>query len=210
MPKPQSSVGAPGYKSADTLTTAALSSPPSTMAVRIAAASSADTTNMPETMRRGAVGKIDFGCLWQLTAWHLKFAAAAMTPACRYSIATPGPLASVEGTAVSIARRKVDRSCAFSRIWFVLFPTSCCSMARATGRIKVAKPRQNEPAEPSIYILKSGGTLNVRAFTSDPTGANLPSIYGPWEPYGDGAAVAAGGNAGQVAQMVRRLEQIGS
>src|ERR1700710_731671 len=47
-----------------------------------------------------------------------------MTPACRYSIATLGPLASVERTAVNIARRRADPSCAFSRIWFILFPTS--------------------------------------------------------------------------------------
>ena len=43
-------------------------------------------------------------------------------------------------------------------------------------------------AEMEIYLLVSSAR-NLRAFTSDPTGANLPADYRPWQTPGAGTAL---------------------
>jgi hypothetical protein len=55
-----------------------------------------------------------------------------------------------------------------------------------------------------IYLFASRLEPNLMAFTVDPTGANLPSNYGPWETAGTGAAVPVGPTADPVAREVAR------
>jgi hypothetical protein len=40
-----------------------------------------------------------------------------------------------------------------------------------------------------LYLFVSSAEPNVRAFTSDPAGANLPTASAPWKPSGSGAAI---------------------
>ena len=42
-----------------------------------------------------------------------------------------------------------------------------------------------------IYLFRSGCVVEILAFTLDETGANLPSMYGPWTP-NDGGLLPVG------------------
>jgi hypothetical protein len=55
-----------------------------------------------------------------------------------------------------------------------------------------------------IYLFVSEPQSNVRAFTADETGANLPSDYAPWIASGRRPDDLADGGLDPVSVMVRR------
>jgi hypothetical protein len=55
-----------------------------------------------------------------------------------------------------------------------------------------------------IYFFVSQAEPSIRAFTSDRTGANLPSAYSPWSASNSGASIPTGGDGGMVAKAVKR------
>jgi hypothetical protein len=52
------------------------------------------------------------------------------------------------------------------------------------------------------YLFISTTTPNVRAFTSDPEGTNLPTDYAPWEAVGP--AIPARRSTASIAQAIQR------
>jgi hypothetical protein len=55
-----------------------------------------------------------------------------------------------------------------------------------------------------IYLFVSSTEPNVRAFTSDPTGGNLPTAYAPWQPSGSGAPTPVRDPVDPVSRAVAR------
>jgi hypothetical protein len=64
---------------------------------------------------------------------------------------------------------------------------------------------QDEVAPMLVYMFTSRTYRNLRAFTSDTTGGNLPNDYAPWYPARGGAAVSVGRDADPVPRAVRRV-----
>jgi hypothetical protein len=54
-----------------------------------------------------------------------------------------------------------------------------------------------------VYIFISGKVPNMRAFTSDETGGNLPAEYAPWEAANGGRAMHLGSANDPIAIDVR-------
>jgi hypothetical protein len=56
----------------------------------------------------------------------------------------------------------------------------------------------------AIYVFTSQSSPNLRGFTADETGGNLPATYAPWEKLADEAASGFDRKSHPVAQAVQR------
>jgi hypothetical protein len=55
-----------------------------------------------------------------------------------------------------------------------------------------------------IYIFASETHVAISAFTSDPTGGNLPGIYAPWRSVNGGLTLPVDTQANPVVDAIRR------
>ena len=55
-----------------------------------------------------------------------------------------------------------------------------------------------------IYLFVSRSNPDVRAFTADATGGNLPIDYAPWDRSGNGSVLPTGGEDTQVGRAIQK------
>jgi hypothetical protein len=56
----------------------------------------------------------------------------------------------------------------------------------------------------TIYLYESIKDTQIKAFTVDESGANLPSEHGPWQRSGSGSVIATGNGTDPVSVLVKR------